>query len=383
VDALDRREDAVTPTLIGRLQTRLALAAVVGLPIALLVAALLEGVTARGAVTALGVITLLGLAWEGIYHLIQQRRWDRDWPISLALAAGVPEALVAWPVLKAVGAAPATLTAYLALFLAVWVGLWVAQQGPISIFLPHWRHHGARLTAERPIRAAAASASAPAHASHTQPAAASSGVGWLSLTPQRLVSAAVFASVIVAVIVLAPMVGRDGSKDATASSAEPATQPTRINPGIVKARWDTADRIDPAYVEFKGAGIASPLARVKLNKNGALATPKQQAPAWYADGAAPGQRGPAVIIADSATVFARLGEAKAGQKLRVVRVDASQISYQVDSIATVDASAFPSQKVYGQTVKPVLRLIGYDRANGRNVIVYAHAISMTTPPTRG
>lgn len=374
----------MTPTLIGRLQTRLVLAAVVGLPIALLVAALLDGVTARGAMAALGVITLLGLAWEGIYHVVQQRRWDRDWPISLALATGVPEALIAWPVLKAVGAAPASLPSYLALFVAVWLAIWAAQQGPISIFLPHWRHHGARVTAERPIRAAAAGASAPTRSPRTQPATASSVVGWLSPTPQRLVSAAVFASVIVAVIVLAPMVGRDGSKDATAaSSAEPATQPARINPGIVKAKWDTADRIDPAYVEFKGAGIASPLARVKLNKNGALATPKEQAPAWYADGAAPGQRGPAVIIADSATVFAMLGEAKAGQKLRVVRVDASQISYQVDSIATVDASAFPSQKVYGQTVKPVLRLIGYDRANGRNVIVYAHAVSMTTPPTRG
>jgi sortase (surface protein transpeptidase) len=151
----------------------------------------------------------------------------------------------------------------------------------------------------------------------------------------------------------------------------------------VKATWDTRDRIAPGYVEFKGAGISSQLARVKLNQNGALATPHNRSAAWYADGAAPGQRGPAVIVADTATVFARLHEARSGQKLRVVRVDGSQITYRVDEVTTVDASAFPSQEVYGQTVKPVLRLIGYDRASGRNVIVYAHAISMTTPPTRG
>jgi len=374
----------VTPTLIGRLQTRLLLTAVVGLPIALLVSALLAGVTARGAIAALVVITVLGLAWEGIYQLVQQRRWDGDWPTSLALAVGVPEAIVAWPALKVLGLAPATVPAYVVLFVAIWMGLWAAQQGPLSIFLPQWRHHGARLTAERPLAAAPSGAEAPSDSSRTPSAAASTVVGWLSPTPQRLVAAAVFASVIVAVIVLAPMVGKNGTKDVTASSAAASdTRPARVTPGIVKATWDTRDRIDPAYVEFRDAGISSLLDRVKLNRNGTLATPRGRSAAWYAEGAAPGQRGPAVIIADSATVFAKLGEARSGQTLRVVRIDGSQINYRVDSVANVDASAFPSQKVYGRTLKPVLRLIGYDRANGRNVIVYAHAISMATPPTRG
>jgi hypothetical protein len=374
----------VTPTLIGRIQTRLLLAVVVGLPIALLVSTLLEGVTARGAVTALGVITLLGLAWEAIYDVVQKRRWDTDWPTSFALAAGVPEAVIAWLALKALGATPATLPSYLVLFVAVWLAVWAAQQGPISVLLPRWRHQGARLTADRPIPVAQGHAAKRSHSPRTHPGTVSTIATWLRPTPQRLVSAAVFASVIMALVVLAPMVGEHGDKDASAASSTPsATPPGRVNPGVVKASWDTGDRVAPAYVEFKGADISSLLARVKLNKNGALATPKLDAAAWYADGAAPGQRGPAVIIADSKTVFARLGEAKPGQKLRVVRVDASQITYRVDAVTTVDASAFPSQKVYGQTIKPVLRLIGYDRASSRNVIVYAHAISMTTPPTRG
>jgi uncharacterized membrane protein len=236
VDALDGKEEAVTPTLIGRIQTRLLLAAVVGLPIALLVSALLAGVTALGAITALGIITLLGLAWEWVYDLIQQRRWDRDWPSSLALAAGVPEAMVAWLALKVVGQAPATLPSYLALFAAIWLGLWVAQQGPISVFVPQWRHHGARLTAERPLHAAArpAPSAVPSAASHnssprTPSAAVSALSGWLRPTPHRLVSVGVFASVIAALVVLAPMVGRDGDKASTAAS--PGHRARTCNPG--------------------------------------------------------------------------------------------------------------------------------------------------------
>ncbi|MDH4146645.1 MAG: hypothetical protein OEY23_15915, partial [Acidimicrobiia bacterium] len=116
----------MTPTLIGRIQTRLFLLALVGLPWTLLVTPLLprDG-SADGGVGSLYGMTLVALfevallgviVWEPIYHLAQQFRWEKDWPIMFALLVGIPEAVLVWLALPRSEGSPATVATYVAHF---------------------------------------------------------------------------------------------------------------------------------------------------------------------------------------------------------------------------------------------------------------------------
>lgn len=39
----------------------------------------------------LGLVLVLGFVWEFLYHLLQQFRWEKDWPVLFALLVGIPE----------------------------------------------------------------------------------------------------------------------------------------------------------------------------------------------------------------------------------------------------------------------------------------------------
>jgi hypothetical protein len=119
-----------------------------------------------------------------------------------------------------------------------------------------------------------------------------------------------------------------------------------------------------------------------MTSSGTLGTPRSGRAAWFAQGAAPGQRGPAVVIGDSANVFSRLGEVRKGERFAIARSDRSVVRFVVDDVVHVDAAQFPTQRVYGPSLRPLARLIGYDTASGRNVIVFAHAVAVTTPAVR-
>jgi hypothetical protein len=152
--------------------------------------------------------------------------------------------------------------------------------------------------------------------------------------------------------------------------------------GTKLATWDTSARLRPAYVEFPAGRVATPLRKTRMTAEGVLVTPDPHQAAWFGQGAAPGQRGPAVLIGSLDSVFAGLDRAKPGQPLRVVRADGSQINFTVDRVTAVDARSFPTQKVYGADEDPLLRLVGYDDS-GRNTIVFAHAVSMVKSPAEG
>ena len=143
---MDGWAEAVTPTLWGRIQTRLLLLAVVGLPLTLLVAALVGALTLADGLRILAVMAVVGVAWELLYHLLQQLRWDKDWPSIAALAVGVPEAFVAWQVLAALDVKPASAGAFGLQFGLVWVAAWLVAQGPMRVLAPQWRFHGMQLS---------------------------------------------------------------------------------------------------------------------------------------------------------------------------------------------------------------------------------------------
>lgn len=382
----------MTPTLTGRLQTRSLLAVLAGVPSALLAAAFLDEVGLGDALAMLLVITLLGLLWEVCYDRLQQLRWDRDWPALFRLASGVPEALVAWPVLGMSGLMSRSSGSYALFFAVVWVATWLAEQGPLAVLLPRWRHQGGRVLAPRatsvrlaevawkapaqkPAKVAPALTPAPVPAGDATPRAE-----WLRPTRQRVLVLAACVVWGLGIVLLAPMIGGGHDREDHPHQAQAAVDTQRVVSPARLQTWDTRERVLPKAVEFRAISMRSRLDNVVLTDSGALSTPSPARAAWFRQGAAPGQRGAAVLIGSTDSVFAGLDTAEKGQRLQVARGDGSQVTFVVDEVLEVDSTDFPTERVYERSMRPLLRMVGYDPETGRNVIVFAHATALTTAP---
>ncbi|WP_230420773.1 sortase domain-containing protein [Actinomadura soli] len=84
---------------------------------------------------------------------------------------------------------------------------------------------------------------------------------------------------------------------------------------------------------------------------------------WYNGGAAPGERGPAAFYghvdtrASGPAVFYDLGRLKPGAQVRVLRQDGRTAIFQITSIEQVPKSRFPTERVYGRTNAPTIRVM--------------------------
>jgi hypothetical protein len=144
----------MVPVLVGRIQTRLVLLAVVGSAVTALVTPLLpmDGALAgryRTTFAILAAVAVLGIGWELLYHLLMQFRWEKDWPSLFGLVTAVPEGVLLWLLLD-VGAVPTVgivppLAAYAAHFATVWLAVWLTANGPMRVPFLRWRFHGGRL----------------------------------------------------------------------------------------------------------------------------------------------------------------------------------------------------------------------------------------------
>ena len=145
----------MTPTLIGRLQTRFFLVAVIGVLWTLLVGPFLPrpaGATLTDvydvAFAALLTVLLAGLAWEVVYHALQQLRWEKDWPTLFGLLTGVNEGIVAYLLLRngfPVDVGRVAGPAFVVHFTTTWIVLWLWVNGPMRVFFIRWRFRGGRL----------------------------------------------------------------------------------------------------------------------------------------------------------------------------------------------------------------------------------------------
>lgn len=143
----------MTPTLLGRLQTRWAMVWTVGLAWVLLIGPLLplagptpETVRHTG-IASLVLVAIVGTVWELLYHLVQQLRWDKDWPTLLGLVLGVPEGFVVYQLLirdLPFVTDPISPQPFIWQFATVWVVIWAVTNGPIRILFPRWRFAGGR-----------------------------------------------------------------------------------------------------------------------------------------------------------------------------------------------------------------------------------------------
>ena len=142
----------MTPTLNGRIQTRIFILATLGLAWTLLITLALPGpgelgdkyqVTIRALLLVLGI----GVLWELVYHGLQQFRWEKDWPTLFGLVTGINEGIVVWVVLNAILPEDLGVTSaqFLIHFVTTWLVVWLFLNGPMRVLALRWRFRGGRL----------------------------------------------------------------------------------------------------------------------------------------------------------------------------------------------------------------------------------------------
>lgn len=148
----------MTLTLSGRLQTRLLLAVTVGVAWTIAITPVLPRPTGVGLSAAyrmtfasLGLMAAAGVAWEFIYHALQQLRWDKDWPSLFALLAVLNEGGATWLLVHAAHIVPGSialsspaLPLFLWHFTTAYLMMWLFMQGPLRVFHVRWRLEGGR-----------------------------------------------------------------------------------------------------------------------------------------------------------------------------------------------------------------------------------------------
>ncbi|MDD7930960.1 class F sortase [Actinomycetospora straminea] len=149
----------------------------------------------------------------------------------------------------------------------------------------------------------------------------------------------------------------------------------------------------PATLRIPAIGVDSPVDQVGLNPDRTMEVPAEGSPgydhaAWFRYSVTPGRQGPSVLIGhvDSAasgpSVFYELGRLRPGDRADVVRADGVTVTFEVTEVVVVPKDAFPTDRVYGPTRGPELRLItcggSFDRGAGSyrdNTVVFARAVA--------
>lgn len=139
----------MTPTLLGRMQTRLLLLFTVGLAVTFVIAGWYESILfgAFGIPFVVLVwVAVIGLLWDVAYNEIQKRRWDSDWPPAYQLIAGLAEGVLAYVLLRLalLPGVPETLPGWMfwVHYATVWFWTFLMTQGPLRILFPQWRFRG-------------------------------------------------------------------------------------------------------------------------------------------------------------------------------------------------------------------------------------------------
>jgi hypothetical protein len=138
------------PTLMGRIQTRILVLAVVGGLVTLLITPVLpHDPSYHDTFIILLSVIVLGIGWEILYHGLQQFRWEKDWPTIFGLLTAINEGLVIWFLLKADAIpgidAPPPWSTFVCQFVAVWLVAWIWVNGPMRVPFIRWRFRGGRL----------------------------------------------------------------------------------------------------------------------------------------------------------------------------------------------------------------------------------------------
>lgn len=115
-----------------------------------------------------------------------------------------------------------------------------------------------------------------------------------------------------------------------------------------------------------------------LNDDQTVEVPKSyEKIGWYKNGATPGEVGSAVVLGhvDSykgPAVFYSLPNLEKGDEIEILREDGTTAVFKVDKLERYSRESFPTERVYGQTDKPTLRLITCTGTFNRGKQLYSH-----------
>ncbi|MEU8192624.1 class F sortase [Microbispora amethystogenes] len=175
---------------------------------------------------------------------------------------------------------------------------------------------------------------------------------------------------------------------ASSSSSPVSSSSNKASSNKAKTSTAAAKKVTgrPVKISIPSIGVKASVGSVGVQKSGVIQAPPLSRPSltgWYRFGPAPGDQGPAIILGHvntrkGAAVFSRLRELKRGNKIAVLRADGKTAIFTVDGIEQVSKSAFPTKRVYGNTITSSLRLItcgGVFNAKQHsytdNIVVYA------------
>ncbi|MFF2775637.1 class F sortase [Streptomyces sp. NPDC058052] len=179
------------------------------------------------------------------------------------------------------------------------------------------------------------------------------------------------------------------------SAGAEATPPARIAESAAPAPTASAaqvrplDRSRPVRVQLPSAGVdARDLLDLGLNADGTVEVPsvdRADRIGWYGKAVTPGETGPAVLIGHFDTergpaVLKDVSKVRVGDEITVTREDGTTAVFRVRELEQVDKDAFPTEKVYGDTRRPELRVItcGGELVDGHrpdNIILYADLVA--------
>ncbi|WP_327306246.1 sortase [Streptomyces sp. NBC_01298] len=157
----------------------------------------------------------------------------------------------------------------------------------------------------------------------------------------------------------------------TAAAALPGSKPTgmKIEAAGVDAKKMVDLAVDPATGEL---GVPD-------------ADTDADNPGWWTQGVTPGEKGVSVLVAHFDTkygpaVMKNVKKIKLGDLIEVSREDGRTARFKIREIEDVAKKDFPTDKVYGETNRPELRLLtcGGEIKNGHrtnNVILYADLVA--------
>jgi hypothetical protein len=187
--------------------------------------------------------------------------------------------------------------------------------------------------------------------------------------------------------VLLSLLGCGSESPPDAATVPPAAAAT------VPIDADTLPASQPLSVQVSSIGVRTgELIDLGLTAERELEVPDDAVTAgWFELSPTPGEVGPAVIAghvdyAGMPGVFGRLPEVQPGDEISVARVDGTTAVFTVYEVQRYPKSEFPTQRVYGNTETPELRLITcggvFDEASGNyldNVVVYGRMTSALRP----
>lgn len=216
-------------------------------------------------------------------------------------------------------------------------------------------------------------------------------------TPDRAPRALVAGAVVLAVLGVALLGWAAGHQTSAppppgpvAAGPPPPSSPATPTPTPTPAPGESTS--PPATLRIPAIGVDSPVDQVGLNPDRTMEVPAEGSPgydhaAWFRYSVTPGRQGPSVLIGhvDSATsgpsVFYELGRLRPGDRADVVRADGVTVTFEVTEVVVVPKDAFPTDRVYGPTRGPELRLItcggSFDAGAGSyrdNTVVFARAV---------